>query len=261
MRIGATIRGTFDIALNLRIFVGCAGGWSVLLFLAMLANSALHSHQIGSLTRLLGDIGSAAVTFLAFAGMAVNVHRRVLLGESPSLLRIGRSEMTYVWRALVMGLFLVVVVLVLALLYFLGSYPLGSGLLGRILMGTLCACVALFLLIECIGSVLVLPAAAVNKAGFRWSAAWEAAERNKLAILLVWMVCELPLALPSAALTAIDPWLASQAGGSFVAEVVRWIMAVAQSVLGAAWISLIFSGLVQGNPDFAATSTVLGGDA
>lgn len=255
VRIGATVRGTFDFALTLRVVVGCAGGWSVLLLVAMLAGWAFHSQM-----RWFGEVGTTVATMLAFAGMAVNVHRRVLLGESPSLLRIGRSEMTYAWRTLVGAIFVVVMSLVLTLLYYLGSYLLGSGLLGRILMGTLCACVVLFLLIECIGSVLVLPAAAVNKAGFRWSAAWEAAERNKLAILFVWMVCELPLALPSAALTAIDPWLASWPGGSLAAEVARWIIAVAQSILAAAWISLVFSGLVDGNPDFAVASTDGGGD-
>ena len=255
VRIGATVRGTFDFALTLRVVVGCAGGWSVLLLVAMLVDWAFHSQM-----RWFGEIGRTAATVLAFAGMAVNVHRRILLGESPSLLRIGRSEMTYAWRALVMGIFLVVVILVLALLYYLGSYLLGIGPPGRILMGILCACVALFLLIEFIGSVLVLPAAAVNKAGFRWSAAWEAAERNKLAILSVWVICWLPLALPSAALVVIEPRLASWPGGSLAAEVARWIIAVAESVLTAAWISLVFSGLVDGNPDFAVTSTDGGGD-
>jgi hypothetical protein len=255
VRIGATVRGTFDFALTLRVVVGCAGGWSVLLLVAMLAGWAFHSQM-----RWFGEVGTRAATMLAFAGMAVNVHRRVLLGESPSLLRIGRSEMTYAWRTLVMGIFVAVMSLVLALLYFLGSYLLGNGLPARILIGILCACVALFVLIEFIGSLLVLPAAAVNEASFRWSDAWRAAERNKLAILSVSVICWLPLALPSAALIVIEPRLASWPGGSLAAEVARWIMAVVESVLTAAWISLVFNGLVDGNPDFAVTSTDGGGD-
>jgi hypothetical protein len=256
VKIGATIRGAFDIALDLHVVVGCAGVWSILLLVAMLVDWAFHSR-----TRGIGELGTTAVTMLAFAGMAVNVHRRVLLGESPSLWRIGRSETTYVGRTLVMGIFVVVMLLVLVLLYFLGSYLLGLGLPGRIFIGILCACVALVLLTELIGCVLVLPAAAVNEAGFRWSDAWKAAERNKLAILSVCVICGLPLALPSAALIAIKPWLASWPGASFAAEVVRWIMTVAQSILTAAWISLVFSGLVDGNPDFAVTSTDGDGDA
>jgi hypothetical protein len=256
VRIGATVRGAFDIALDLRVVAGCAGVWSILLLVAMLVDWAFHSRMRG-----IGELGTTAVTMLAFAGMAVNVHRRVLLGESPSLLRIGRSEMTYVGRTLVMGIFVAVMILVLVLLYFLGSYLLGLGLPGRILIGILCACVALVLLTELIGCVLVLPAAAVSEAGFRWSDAWKAAERNKLAILSVWVICGLPLALPSVALIAIEPRLAAWPGGSFAAEVARWIMTVAQSILTAAWISLVFSGLVDGNPDFAVTSTDGGGDA
>jgi hypothetical protein len=152
VRIGATIRGTFDFALTLRVVAGCAGGWSILLLVAMLVDWAFHSQM-----RWFGELGTAALAVLASAGMAVNVHRRVLLGESPRLLRIGRSEMTYVGRTLVMGMFVVVMLLVLVLLYFLASYLLGLGLPGRIFIGILCACAALFLLIELIGSLLVLP--------------------------------------------------------------------------------------------------------
>ena len=43
LRIGATVRGTFDFALTLRVVVGCAGGWSVLLLVAMLVDWAFHS--------------------------------------------------------------------------------------------------------------------------------------------------------------------------------------------------------------------------
>jgi hypothetical protein len=103
-------------------------------------------------------------------------------------------------------------------------------------------------------------AAAVNEAGFRWSDAWKAAERNKLAILSVCVICWLPLALPSRALIVIEPRLASWPGGSLAVEVARWIMAVAQSILAAAWLSLVFGGLVDGNSDFAITSDDGGGD-
>ena len=127
-------------------------------------------------------------------------------------------------------------------------------------MVALCACVALFLMIEFIGSVLVLPAAAIDQASFRWSNAWEAAENNKLAILFLAMISTVPLALPSIGLLAVEPRLVLLPGGSLVAEVVRWMIAVAQSILNAAWISLVFSGLVDGNSDFAVISTDGSGD-
>lgn len=253
VRIGATVRGAFDIVLNLRVLVGCAGGWSILLLATILADWALELR-----TQWWGGLGLATVRELAFAGIAVNVHRRVLLGESPSRLRLGRSEMTYAWRAFVMGLFSGIAGLVVLLVYFLGSYLFDIGLAGSTLLGFLCACLALFLLIEFIGSLLVLPAAAVNQPGFRWSDAWEAAEGNRLAIWFVGVICALPLALPSIALTAIDPWLA-RPGASFVAEVAQWMLNVAQSILNAGWISLVFSGLVDGNPDFADMSSESGG--
>jgi hypothetical protein len=260
LRIGATIRGTFDIALDWRVFVDCAGGWSVLLLVARLGDLALHSLETGSWVRAFGELGGAAATLLAFVGMAVNVHRRVLLGESPRLFRIGRSEMRYAWRAVVIGFAFAAAGFALALLCYLGSHVLGVGLPGRILIGFFCACVMLYLMIEFIGSVLVLPAAAIDEASFRWSGAWQAAENNRLAILLVGVICGIPLALPSIALMAIDPWLALQPSGSLVAEVVRWMIDVAAWVIDAAWISLVFSGLVDGSPDFALPSTDGGGD-
>jgi hypothetical protein len=250
VRIAATVRGAFDFATDLRVAAGCAGAWSLVLLAMAVIDWALDPQL-----RWVGQLGAAPVAAIAFAGMAVNVHRRVLLGENPRLLRMGRREMAYIWRELVLAPFIVVAAFILILLYFLGSYLLAMGFVGRILAGLLCACVAVFLVVEFVGCLLVFPAAAINRAGFRWSDSWEVAEGNKFAILLVAVICAMPLALPALALVAVEPWLAARPVASLAAEVARWMIHVAQLTLDAAWLSLVFSGLVDGNPEFSATST------
>jgi hypothetical protein len=256
LKVAACIKHTYRVACIPRVLLPATIAWSALLLLGVAAEplaSRLVTVPItnGVIIAYWSIVlpGSLLI-WVATAGIAVGVHRFIILHETPPALRMGRIELVYLRRMLWLGLLAGLGGGAFWLILLLWSYVLGvyTGDVGSTAAQLVVIGLGGYAFFEFLGSTLALPAAAVGRSHFRVRDAWAMSEGNKIAIFVIFLASSAGLIVLSLIITTVSSILV---GLPFGRPIGRWIVHVVAALMNAAWISAVFAGLVDGNSDFA----------
>jgi hypothetical protein len=258
LKIGAVVRRSFGVLLDIPFLARATGIWLVLLILGYLAISRLPSaHSI------IADVLYSLLQAIAAAAWAVNVHRFILLREAPAPLRIKWTEIHYALRAIWICWPVVLVVFAIGVLIviFWQTRPATDVLMASPIARAAAWGIGSLLLFVIVAPLaLSLPALAICNKKFRPVDGFELLAGNLWPFLAAYfLVVFLPsnlLFLASTMLgTTTDP-----AGLPFpVAQGLDVVVSLIGTVLFAALLSCTYAGLVLQESAFAS-ETAEGGE-
>jgi hypothetical protein len=243
LRVGQIIRGMFLVLLEPVFLLRGIAIWLIVLIAAS---------YLTALDAPFADIPSLIASLVAFAAIAVNTHRYILVREAPSPARISSLEGQYVLRSL--RVYLPFIIAVFLLVIAVVMFATVSGLDARRFPRSATAAIGVLILL-CLGFMvtpraLSLPALAIGRQEFGVAQSSEATDGNGLRLFfLTGIALFVPWCMERLAVFvfALLPSPVPQLAG----PIANGIAAAAGAVLWASMLSFAYAGLLEEHPAFS----------
>jgi hypothetical protein len=252
LNIVAVVSRVLHFWLDVGFLARVAGIWFVVIALADLAEHLLATPDEQSWLTLMANLFNGIVTTLAYAACAIAVHRSILLNERPGQPRLGRPEICYVLRGILVFLPLILAIF----LWMMGIAIWGGGVSAIPLMPMFPGSVSWVIGQLLVGVIVLpfalsLPALAIGNLEFYPRDGWRVIRGNFFRLVAAYL---LAFSLPSLLIKLVALGVKMGIGflGSSSAILVyatELLTAMLDTVLFAAALSCTYAALVRGDPE------------
>jgi hypothetical protein len=255
LNIGAVIRAVIGVVTDIGLVSRAGGLWFGVLVAAELIRLGFTFPALATLMPPANFI-LRIVQFLALGGCAVNIHRAVLLRESPTPYRVSDLEWRYVLRTAWIGTPVFLALMGGFFILWRGSRLLDS--LNFFAPGVLIPVLALTAFVATafiISASLSLPAAAIGRFEFTMSDGLDTSFGNAMRLFLISFVLLFVPCNTAVLLTFGVMFGLFMIGADFLAQpayiVLMPAIAITGAMIWAATLSFAYKGLIEGDPEFA----------